>query len=662
MKRKGNLLLKKIHLSIFVLVFVLYGNSLKNGFAIDDRYVTVTNMQRPDNPRVAKGIRGIPEIFTSHYVESDSHSFDYRPVPLASFAIEYQFFKGNAHVSHFINVLIYAFTCVLLFLVLTRLLPAYSLFFPLLVTLLFLVHPVHTEVVNNIKCRDELLAFFFGSLAVYFFLQLEAVPKRAPVIFKVVLFLLLALLCKKTAVLFIGLILLVAWFFRERELKKMTFVAILLFSAFALYFGLQKWMLGNVAETRDFTFYENPLYFEHGILPRMQAALFSSGYYLRLLLVPYPLCFYYGYNAVSLEGWGMALIVFSLVTNGALVFYAMKKMKQRHVLSFGILVYLMGLFPFINLIFPVVGIFGERFIYFSSFGFCIMAAYSLMKFTKMEIVKGRQDPGQINSSMKAAVIVIGVIFSVMIVARNAKWKDLMTLSLVDEKHFGNSYMIQAFVANNLYAQMMGLPPGFKKRAMAEDAKKHFERSAQILQEGLKVYEADLVSMNTLGSIYCNYLGRTDEAIALFKRVLEKKPAYEAAQYNLVHCYEMKNLPDTAILLYEKMLDRGSANAQVYLRLHDLYMGKKQFAKAFVSDKIGLEKNPGDVQMLVNLGNDCMMNSDTVGGLRYFEEAAAQAPNDVDLLLRVSEVFSAAGMMQKSNEYRLKALNVKKQAR
>jgi len=536
------------------------------------------------------------------------------------------------------------------------------LVFRLLVTLIFLAHPVHTEVVNNIKCRDELLAFFFGLLAVYYFLQLEVVTKKVPVIFKLVLFLLLALLCKKTAVLFIGLILLVAWFFREKDLKKMFFVAILLFFAYLVYFLMQKLMLGHDGEVRAYTFYENPLYFEHGILTRVQVAIFSSGYYLRLLLFPYPLCFYYGYNAVPMEGWGMALIVLSLVLHGLLLMYAIKKMKQRHVLSFGILVYLMGLVPFINLFFPVVGILGERFIYFSSLGFCIMAAFFLMKFTKMDAIKGRQDLRGLNSSLKTTVILMMLVFSGMIVTRNAKWKDLLTLAQADAVHFKSSYMIQAFVANNLYAQMINTPPGFKKQALAEEAKKHFTQSAQILGEGLKEYEEDLVSVNTLGSIHCNYLGMTEEAIPLFKKVLEKKPGLEAAEYNLVHCYEMKNLPDTAILLYEKMLAKGSTNAQVYLRLHDLYINKKQYSKAFVSDKKGLEKNPGDIQMLVNLGNDCILNSDTRGGLRYFEEAAAHAPYDAGLLMRVSEVFKAAGMLQKSDEYRAKAGNAKKLSR
>ena len=36
---------------------------------------------------------------------------------------------------------------------------------------LFMIHPLHSEVVNNIKCRDELLVFVFGFLALLSFLK-----------------------------------------------------------------------------------------------------------------------------------------------------------------------------------------------------------------------------------------------------------------------------------------------------------------------------------------------------------------------------------------------------------------------------------------------------------------------------------------------------------
>lgn len=79
---------KMIVLSIILLCFFLYGNSIKNNYSLDDNYVTVTSNQH-QNPRIQKGIKGIPEIFTSHYVQSNQQSFEYRPIVLTTFALEY---------------------------------------------------------------------------------------------------------------------------------------------------------------------------------------------------------------------------------------------------------------------------------------------------------------------------------------------------------------------------------------------------------------------------------------------------------------------------------------------------------------------------------------------------------------------------------------------
>lgn len=162
---------KQLAIILFVFAFMLYGNTLKNKFALDDHYVTVTNLTQPNNPRIEKGIKGIPKILSSHYVEMEQQSFEYRPLVLISFAIEYEFFKGNPTISHFINVLLYALTAVILFSSLILLLNSYHILFSFFVTLIFMAHPLHAEVVANLKSRDELLAFLFGISTLYFILN-----------------------------------------------------------------------------------------------------------------------------------------------------------------------------------------------------------------------------------------------------------------------------------------------------------------------------------------------------------------------------------------------------------------------------------------------------------------------------------------------------------
>jgi tetratricopeptide (TPR) repeat protein len=146
----------------FLLGFLLYGNTVFHGFNMDDDLVTM------EHPLTSQGFSGIPSIVTSPYYEDASgYSYEYRPVTHISFAIEHALFGGTALSGHLINILIYALTCMLVFKLLVAMFPDVGRLFPVLATLLFIVHPMHTEAVASIKNREELLALLtaVGSMA-----------------------------------------------------------------------------------------------------------------------------------------------------------------------------------------------------------------------------------------------------------------------------------------------------------------------------------------------------------------------------------------------------------------------------------------------------------------------------------------------------------------
>src|SRR5688500_15272080 len=95
---------KRTFLLLLVLfTFLVYGNSIRNGYALDDEFFT------NNHPLTSRGLEALPEIFGTHSMShEDGASYSYRPVVLLSFAIEHQLFGEDPHISHFINVLIYA--------------------------------------------------------------------------------------------------------------------------------------------------------------------------------------------------------------------------------------------------------------------------------------------------------------------------------------------------------------------------------------------------------------------------------------------------------------------------------------------------------------------------------------------------------------------------
>jgi hypothetical protein len=142
---------------LFVLIsFLFYGNSISNGYSLDDELVTSTDRKAHQN--VEKGIAGIKSIFTSNYAIDGKQNYEYRPIVTLSYAIEKSIFgesTNRVHISHFINIALYAVCGILLFQLLQVLFQQQASLFSGLVVCLFLIHPLHSEVVNNLKNSPE---------------------------------------------------------------------------------------------------------------------------------------------------------------------------------------------------------------------------------------------------------------------------------------------------------------------------------------------------------------------------------------------------------------------------------------------------------------------------------------------------------------------------
>jgi tetratricopeptide (TPR) repeat protein len=199
-------------LFLFVFSFVLYANSISNDYCLDDEFVT------NGNPQVAKGFSGIPEIFTSFYQQNSGFTYGYRPLVKASFAAEYSLFGWNPHISHAINVFLFAVLVLLLFYICNRLFETRGKWFAFFCVLIFAAHPVHTEVVNSLKNRDELLAALFGFSSMLFALR-SARMKKVLNLTLALIFLLLALLSKMSSLPFI-LTIPMALFLLEQKAKE----------------------------------------------------------------------------------------------------------------------------------------------------------------------------------------------------------------------------------------------------------------------------------------------------------------------------------------------------------------------------------------------------------------------------------------------------------
>jgi protein O-mannosyl-transferase len=136
-------------LLLFLLVAVIYGRSIANGFHFDD-FHTIVN-----NPHIRE-LSSIPSFFWNAEAFSvNPESAMYRPLLLTSFAVDYALFGTHASGYHMVNVMLHGLSAVVAASWLVGL--GIRRRVALVTALVFAVQPINSEVVCYVSSRSELL-------------------------------------------------------------------------------------------------------------------------------------------------------------------------------------------------------------------------------------------------------------------------------------------------------------------------------------------------------------------------------------------------------------------------------------------------------------------------------------------------------------------------
>ena len=154
----------KPYILLLVLGVLTFGNTLNHGYVLDDDAI-ITNHKHVQN-----GLAGIPDLLTTNYLHGVQEFNDglYRPLSPVIFAVQNQLSPNNPFIGHLFNVLYVILISVIMYYVLISVFKAHRKI-ALVLSALFLVLPIHTEVVANIKSSDELLALLFVLLSLWQF-------------------------------------------------------------------------------------------------------------------------------------------------------------------------------------------------------------------------------------------------------------------------------------------------------------------------------------------------------------------------------------------------------------------------------------------------------------------------------------------------------------
>lgn len=625
-------LLSRIKAGLFILGCLLYANTLTHDYTQDDAIVIYENMF------TTQGVSGIPGLlskdtfFGFFKVEGKSRLVQggrYRPLTPVMFAIEYQLVGNAPWLGHFINMLLYGLTGVVVFLFLLWMgnrskLSKYALEFAIAGALLYVTHPLHTEAVANIKGRDEMMAFLLGILALWIAVRQFPAQKIQATVLSVACFF-LALLAKENAITFLLVIPLTWVFFAHTTWMQAIKRTVPYFAAALAFLLIRGQVIGWSFGDKPMEMMNNPFikivhnqYMPFSGAETTATILFTLGKYIQLLFVPHPLTHDYYPRHIGIMQFGDWQVMLSLLLYLGLGALAMVGFVRRQVWAYGILFFLITISIVSNVVFPVGTNMSERFTYMPSLGWSIALGalfVSLLKFN-----------ARLAWGVLGGVILL---FSIRTVTRNTVWKDNLTLFTTDIHTSRNSAKLLSATAGEIITQYGMKPASPERDALLRDALAYLDRAQEIHPNYKLTY---LLEGN--GNFF---LKQWDAAIAAYQQVQKLDPSDTDARRNLGVAYrdagryfgEHENNLTKSITYLQEALRILPEDYETVHGLGVAYGISGNAAQALAYFQKGVELAPDNPTAHFNLGLAYQRIGDGVNAQIHHDRAVALDPQIIE---------------------------------
>ncbi len=520
-------LLRNTCILLAIVAFLLYSNTTNHLFVLDDFSII------PENSMTKRGTEALGDIFTNSYraqFDGDENgSYIYRPLSKAMFAIEWTISPNNPSIHHWVNIFTYMITAVLLFLTLFKYLKT-NIVIPFVATLLYLAHPIHTEVVANIKSRDEILSLIFLLLALLAAHRYISGQKILDVALVGVAFF-LCMLSKESSITFLAIIPLTVWFLTKADMKKVLTIGGVLAVTTVIYLLIHRSVIGSVG-VDNIPVVDNSLMATDNPVEQKATAILIMGKYLLLLFFPHPLSSDYSYNTIPIvtSGANIGFLLALLIHLGMMV-YAIMKIREKNILSYCILFYFITMSLASNLITLIGTNMAERLLYVPSLGFTIAAAVLLARLFKTNEHSAYSTLGAMFKQNKNLLMVSGVIalaFGFKTFDRNKDWTTVKYLFDQDIQTVPNSAHMLYYHAN-----MQTNKDSLNKLSPAEKEARQ-KIALEELNKALSIYEQFPDAHNQVGKIYFE-LKNYDLASKAYRRALELNDKNSTYQNNYGTC-------------------------------------------------------------------------------------------------------------------------------
>ena len=496
---------KKNLISIILLIilgFAVYANSLNNEFFWDDQNLVTEN-------RYIKSYSNTLKIFTEDTVSGGVYKYNFfRPLQIFSYMIDYSLFGLDVKGYHLINILLHILAALAVFWLINILFDNWII--SSFTSLLFLVHPIHTEAVAYISGRADPLALLFMLLCLIAYIKHINTGSLAAFIL-MLLSCMLAFLSREGSLIIPGLLLLYHYAFKKK-LRAAPFLSVL--AVTFIYMLLRFKVVGGILFSGQIS--------SATLLQRIPGFFVAIVKYIGLLILPFDLHMEYGNRLFNISDpkaiAGMVVLISLLV-------YAFRKRKSNVLAFFAIAWFIVTLIPVSNL-YPLNAYMAEHWLYVPSIGFFLILA-GMMSYLYS------------NKGLR--------VFTIMLIAALLSCYSFLTIKQ-------NSYWRSPLV---FYERMLSYAPDsarvYNNLGKAYYYNHKYERAIALYQKAAELEPDNAETYYNLGIVY-NVLNKPEDAILEYKRAVVFNPDYAKAYNNMGNTYGVMGKYKEAIDAYNRAIE------------------------------------------------------------------------------------------------------------
>lgn len=625
-------------------------NTLNHEFTVDDPGVI------SKNTIVQKGPSAIGEIMTTPYRQGYSKRKEslYRPLSLIVFALEWSISPNNPGLGHLINILFYMLTALILYKTLNLMFKEMHPLIPFFTTLLFVAHPLHTEVVANIKSLDEILGFLFSILGLYFYMIYSEKNNFAALVLGCVS-IFLATLSKEIAVTMVAIVPITLWFFKKPGRSQIILATASAALAVGAYMALRVQALGDISNFDPISITNNSLAMNELYSSGHMATAFKMmGKYLWMHIIPYPLSRDYSYNTIPNTDFSDLYAILSLLVILALLYFSIKNFRKKDKVAYGILFFAATIALVSNILFLIEATFAERFTYTPSLGFCIVAVILITKLSTPSKTPLSGFFPLIQSGGKASLILILVIsiFSAQTIARNADWKSDLTLYRADLQTCPESARLHGHLGNYLGYQ---LAPNEQD---PELKKQYLQEAVQELETAVQIMPAYADAWVALGNLYSEEFKEYAKALECFRNARTSKTEAEPEYHNFLGiAFGQLKQYDSAFKEFNKAIELNPKDFNAHNNLGNYKVAVNLYDEALQHFTKAIALNPNSEMVAYNFGNYYVAVKDYQNAIKWFKKASEIKPDYESAILHIGNCYGMLKDFENSLYYLKKAYEI-----